>query len=459
MHEDPHPARVDGLKYDTMQKINDLVNCVLRFAVKNPKSDIKDYVREVMEKIEDVAEGRVGPHEYAQIAVHLRSLVDFVRAKPDEDESNEPYALSITNHIIDTIQGDTQMSRSTTSAMIFRRVKEAVAWGAVSGGGGSDERIDEVVEDCANRIMSDVFGGKTPAELRASEFVSCYYEMDPETEDLLDNGTLVINGMKVLIEDDKLRVDPSANMMVSTRGRALKTNRWCVVQSARIVTEKDDQYLSFIGLYDDGTKRKWYLPARVAWFVKKDTIPRVDGIYNISDEAVQFTGIPDQVVDALRSLPVSSWEKYLVHVGGDGFETVSQYLWRVERTESEDPTELERYKTIADKNGNYIATGKSDALLRAYIERYIEPVNFSEYRVNLPGGTESITLMEYLGVNDELAVWNGEGMQLFKGTREEIRTWADSPDGGNKRYLGLEVARDGRVGGVTLRDFMQGRTE
>jgi hypothetical protein len=458
-HVDPYPTRVDYLRYDVMQKINDNVNCVARFAVKNPNSDVEDYIRQVTEKIEDLAEGRVGPHEYVQIVMLLRSLAHFVRVKPDEEESNKPYALSITNRIIEIVQGDTEMNKSTLSAMIFRRVDEAVRWGAISGGGGSDERVTEVVEECVDKIMTDAFGGKTPAEIQAAEFVPEFYDMDPETEDLLDNGTLVVDGMRVLIENDNYRATVSEKSLQTTVASAKKGNRWCIVSSARIVREADDQYLSFIGTYDDGTKRKWYISAREAWFVKKNTIPRADGIYSIESEEIQFTGIPDQVVSALRSISVGSWDNYMVRVGGDGFESVSEYLWRVERLESEDETDLNRFITLRNEDGQYIATATNQALIKAYVKRYIEPVNFGKYTVQTPETNVPKPLLDYLGINDELVVWDEEGTEVFKGTREEIRKWADSPTGRRGKYLGYEVAREGLMGGTSLKDFMLGRME
>jgi hypothetical protein len=455
MHEDPHPTRIDYLRYDSMLKIDDLVGCVLRFAIKNPNSDVEDYLRQVTEKIEDVAEGRVGPHEYVQIVMLLRSLTAFARVKPDEDDANKTYGLSITNRIIDTIQGDTQMTKSTLSAMIFRRVKEAVTWAAVSGGGGSDDRITEVVEDCTSRIINDAFGGKTPAEIQVEGLVDAFYEMDPETEDVLSNGTLVVDGMKVLIESPSNRTIVHDQLSDTGLYEARRDNSWCKVENSAI----EGAYVTFVGVYEDGVKRKRTVAKSEAWIVKKDTIPRVDGIYYLPTEEIQFTGIPDQVVDALRSLPLNTWEKYLVHVGDDGFESVSQYLWRVERIESEDETDINRLTILRNKKGEYIATGKNETLMRHFIQRRIETVNYDNYMVQTPETNAPKPLLDYLGVNDELVVWDEEGTQVFKGTAEQIRQWADSPTGRNKRYLGYTVARDNEVGGVTLKDFMLGRTE
>jgi hypothetical protein len=459
VHIDPYPTRIDYLPYHYMQQIDDLVRCVLRFATENPNSDTEDYIRQVTERIEDVVEGRVGPHEYVQIVMLLRSLVHFVRVKPNEDEANQPYALSITNRIIETIQGENPMSNATLNAMTFRRVKEAILK-VVDGNGPladiNDENITAVAEEYTDKIMSDVFGNKTPAEIQATEYVGKFFEMDPETDDLLDNGTLVIDGMKVLFEDNGYRADPREGMSAGDTDRAKKSNRWCVVSNSKVkVDNNGNDMLSFIGTYDDGTKRKWDVSARYAWFVKKDTIPRVDGIYRISDETIIYNGLPDQVVGALRSMYVDAWEKHLVRVGGSDFETVSQYLWRVERIESEDATELEKYKTLVDRKGQYVATGKNDVLLKAYIERYVEPSSFNEYRVTVWDQENPIPLPDYLGINDELIVSDDEGTQVFKGTRKQIQIWAATFTSG--RRGGYVVSREGEVGGISLRDFMQRR--
>lgn len=455
-HVDPYPTKINNIRYDVMRMINDNVHCVARFAGKNPNSDAEDYIRQVTEKIEDLFGGQVGPHEYVLIVRILRGFVEFVRH--DHSMSVDEKAAHVTDSIIETVQGDTEMSKATISAMVYRRVNEAVTWAAGSTV-GSPDRIDEIVEDCTTRIMNDVFGEKSRAEIQAAEYTPAYYDMDPETEDLLDNGTLVVDGMKVLVEDHSFRADIHDAMLEASKAIARKNNRWCVVSNAKVINEATDTFLSFVGIYDDGTKRKWYVSTREAWFVKKDTISRVDGIYCIADESIQFNGIPKDVASALRSLAITAWDKYLVQVGGHEFETVSEYLWRVEQIEYADETDINRYIILRNEEGEYITAATNHAIVKAYVKRFIEPVNFGNYTVQTPETNVPKPLLDYLGINDELVVWDEEGTEVFKGTREEIRKWADSPTGRRGKYLGYEVAREGLMGGISLKDFMLGRME
>jgi len=456
MYKDPNPTRIDYLRYDVMEKINDLVRCVLRFARENPNSDIEAYLREVTEKIEDVCEGRVGPHEYVLTEMYLRSLAAFVRSKPTEKDTNEIYALSITNRIIDIVQGDNIMSKSTLSAMIFRRVKEAVTWAAVSGGGGSDERITEVVEDCVGRIITDAFGGKTPAEIQTEGLVDAFYEMDPETEDVLSNGTLIVDGMKVLIESPSNRTIVHDQLSDAGLYEARRDNSWCKVENSAI----EGAYVAFVGVYEDGVKRKRMVLKSEAWVVKKDSIPRVDGIYSIAQDEVVVLGSTKNVVDSLRSVRPSNWSKYMAFAGNEEYESVNDYLFR-EEAFGLGGEDFANSSVLYDAEGRYIYCAKSEAVMRRYIERNIEPALYDEYQVEEGDAEdgEARPLVDYLGVNDQFVVWDEEKTELFKGTRDEVRKWADSPTGKNKRYIGCGVSREGQLGETSLRDFMRGVEE
>lgn len=103
-------------------------------------------------------------------------------------------------------------------------------------------------------------------------FVPKFYHMNPQTEDLLFDGTELKDGMVVLIEHSDLRGDlDTISIHPSHLERALKWNRWTTV-SAVVFDEEKDQVL-FIATYEDGTKRKFIADADYAWFVKKDSIP------------------------------------------------------------------------------------------------------------------------------------------------------------------------------------------
>jgi hypothetical protein len=109
-----------------------------------------------------------------------------------------------------------------------------------------------------------------------AQFMPKFYKMDPSTDDLLPSGDHLANGMKVLIESPNNRVPIGAEGLSDWKeDRALENNRWCTVESLRIVRET----LRFIGVYEDGTKRMRAFPVEEAWYVKRDSIQEITAKY------------------------------------------------------------------------------------------------------------------------------------------------------------------------------------
>jgi hypothetical protein len=105
----------------------------------------------------------------------------------------------------------------------------------------------------------------------STEWVPKYYTMDPATEDLLFDGTHLRTGMIVLYENDLERVDIERikeSMRPVEQSMADKWNRWCRVDNPKV----NEGSLEFVGVYGDGTKRKFNVDVDKAWFVKKSTI-------------------------------------------------------------------------------------------------------------------------------------------------------------------------------------------
>jgi len=103
------------------------------------------------------------------------------------------------------------------------------------------------------------------------EWVSKYYTMDSSTEDLLFDGTHLRTGMIVLYEDDRERIDVERikeSMRPVEQSMADKWNRWCRVDNPKV----NEGSLEFVGVYGDGTKRKFNVDVDKAWFVKKSSI-------------------------------------------------------------------------------------------------------------------------------------------------------------------------------------------
>lgn len=108
-------------------------------------------------------------------------------------------------------------------------------------------------------------------------FVNKYFEMDPKTDDLLRSGKELEEGMKVLLEVPDYRLDLDVSGGVIERrtdpgmvAQALKWNRWVTVSN---LGWGGMDTCSFIGVYEDGTKKLVEVPDNFAWYVKKNSIP------------------------------------------------------------------------------------------------------------------------------------------------------------------------------------------
>lgn len=383
-------CRIDYMSWSNMQKIHDLVDCVRRFASRNRDSDTENYIREVVGRMEDVFEIRIGTHEYVNIMLLLRNLVKFVRSHRTEENDHE--VLGVTGNIIKLVQGDTRMDHNQLTAMTFHRVKEAIEKVARNTGQNfGDQNIVNVAEEYSAKILADVFGGEVPAN---SQFVDKYYEMDPVTEDLLDNGSLVVDGMKVLIEDPQFRAEITNIMKPEQISKARMTNRWATVEQSKV----RDRILSFVAVYGDGIKRKVVHPVDLAWLAKKDSIPRIDTI--MTTEGVFLYEKPTAKMVAF----LKERMKYM----GENF----------------------------DPKFHKIQTG---------IDGDVIPL--AEYLIN-----EGVIAED----GAQYTVWNEEGAEVFVGTPRSILGWAaELSDAGGSKYVGFSVTRVGDVTGHTLEKFVE----
>lgn len=110
------------------------------------------------------------------------------------------------------------------------------------------------------------------------DLVPKFYQMDPKTEDLLYDGTSLADGMVILIatSDERSSLDDLNEEW--RKDKALATNRWCKVSNLRVLKrtklmDARSATVSFIAVYEDGTKRKREYPVGESWFVKIDSIP------------------------------------------------------------------------------------------------------------------------------------------------------------------------------------------
>lgn len=112
-----------------------------------------------------------------------------------------------------------------------------------------------------------------------------FYRMNPETDDILENGSLLENGMIVLAEDSMLRENAARALRVDVNtgelddvhafNRALSRNRWCRVSQVRceLAFDRNHPQVTFIAEYADGSKEKRRYAKDYAWLVKIDSLP------------------------------------------------------------------------------------------------------------------------------------------------------------------------------------------
>lgn len=107
-----------------------------------------------------------------------------------------------------------------------------------------------------------------------TKFVPKFYAMDSKTDDLLPYGTQLENGMIVLIDSSKQRVDTSREMEPWEEERALECNRWATITDLEVINSGCS--IRFIAVYEDGSKRKREHAINVSWLVKLHSFPEVE---------------------------------------------------------------------------------------------------------------------------------------------------------------------------------------
>lgn len=141
-----------------------------------------------------------------------------------------------------------------------------------------------------------------------SQYAPKYYQMNPDQDTLLFDGKDLETGMLVLIGDPNQRFDPNdlnipdddapiqaqpvelpgmLGMLIGGGGvpdrdyitdRLNEVNRWCEVQRVEVTQHEhgdhNDEVVTFIGRYSDGTLRKRMYNVVMPWLAKTVTVPR-----------------------------------------------------------------------------------------------------------------------------------------------------------------------------------------
>jgi len=123
---------------------------------------------------------------------------------------------------------------------------------------------------------------------KINDFVPKFYEMDPETEDLLPSGKHLANGMVVLLAEPDRRHSISGETQDWILDRLRGDNRWCRVSH---LTIKGSTTVSFVGTYNDGTKRLREFSIDAPWLVKLDSV---------GETAQRYLFVLEQVHRAMR---------------------------------------------------------------------------------------------------------------------------------------------------------------
>jgi hypothetical protein len=150
-------------------------------------------------------------------------------------------------------------------------------------------------------------------------FVPKFYRMDPKTDDVLPSGHFLKNGMRVLIESSKRRINVDGELEPWQEEQALQYNRWCTIGALEI----GESFTRFIGVYDDGSKIMREHDTRTAWLVKIDSIREVEAK---RDKALEKY---DQVLALVSSAMIE-----VVHAMSDN-ETAASRAARVENKAEE----------------------------------------------------------------------------------------------------------------------------
>jgi hypothetical protein len=354
-------ARVDYLKFSTMEHVHRLVREAVELGQTNPSKNLADAI------------------------------------------------LEFAGEILETVQGDKKMNDLEIAFVkaLYRRFLEPLDKLESAITNGEEYSCIELAEEYSKKVFDDVFGGKVPPS--EADFVDKFYEMNPETEDVLHNGTLIEDGMRVLIETPSYRVDIHENMSEAALSHARMMNRWCTVEKSRVSVQEGSGLLAFTGIYDDGVKRRRNVHAEYAWIVKKDSIPRVDTIIDTQQEGCDvFTATTYKVLEMLKSMPKGFHTRYNVKIGETDFVVPSDQYLICEGEVPKDEAHLLRKAAIADtevfdENGLSVLSGTVYDM-HAWAKSLPGNSKYRTYRLRYAGTDKIVKVRDFI----ERPVWDGK---------------------------------------------------
>lgn len=423
MNENMTQARVDYMKWADMQFIHAVVEDIRTLSKKHTSEEMERHVRAVVTEIDDRFGGSLSSDAYHKVVLALRTYALFVRGNDDETNVNQSYYT--TQLIINIVQGDNKMDKNQLTAMVYRRVIEAMnkaEHGAVNGYEPGPLASD-IAEDTSVRIVEDVFGGKVPNQ--TSEYVDEYYEMDPETEDLLDNGTLIMDGMVVLAENPTSRTSvPTEDSGPAKVTDARMRNRWAKVENSKVYNDQNGTMLSFVAVYEDGVKRKRTCTVGHAWLVKKDSVPRIDTL--MTDEG--------GVLESMTTAKMVAFFKDRMKFMGEHFNPIG---YKIQTGIDGDVIPLDEY---------LIAEG----VMAGSTEKTASTREFGDYSLVLGGPTSK----EFASLVYEVFE-KDDGNCVLVGASDDVLAWAEGVYKQTGDYDGFTVRRGDGFEDVELAEFVR----
>lgn len=132
------------------------------------------------------------------------------------------------------------------------------------------------------------------SKIETDGMVDKWYEMDPDTEDLLYDGGELMDGMFVLLENPEMRVDVREELTDEELFRARRTNRWMQISRVKVT----DKHVSFMAEFEDGVKSKLEFPVDESWIVKDFPSPskRILEVNAAEEVARGMFQVPGQTV-------------------------------------------------------------------------------------------------------------------------------------------------------------------
>ena len=154
-------------------------------------------------------------------------------------------------------------------------------------------RIEEEIAKGHKTVNQARRDAGLPTYAEALGLVDKYYEMDPEEEDYLFDGTELVEGMLVTFADEGLRVDLSEELSEERRWKARRYNRWFEISRIKI---QNNATITFLAEYKDGTKHKFTHSVVYPMLAKKQRSATVGEI------------IAEQTMEAVERARKMGWE-------------------------------------------------------------------------------------------------------------------------------------------------------